>query len=529
MPNFATLKPVSDPTNGQPNFATLKPAAPQQSQPVVGSAGQSLPDPNQTPLDRIKLVPSQLADLGKHVLNFFTSGEQGLGNEAAAGIGAPAAQKNANDINQSNADFVANAIKIRQQHQAAGLDTSKIDQVIHNVSNQAPAQVSDVLPSINDSNSSVLGNAALVAGDVLGFGTYGASKTAAMTFGKLAEKGIPLAEKSIPTAITAAKAAPAAIKTAVTAVADKTAALAPKAVLGSGARETLAQMANPEAKAFLPVAKGGAAKTFSSVVDSTAQAINSFVSKSKATLAAVKDAIPAGVKVDPSKIATKVNEGILKGVQSGADYKGIKGPIDQIFKTPESLIQSGILDTEEAQKVKGMVDAVKGWTDTSARGVLNLKEQLNSFYKGGKTGSNIILSNIQNGLKNLVAEAHPAIKPALKTASDNIDLADQFTRHLLGSNETTGETKLMQIAKNLDNPALKGYQHTLLDQLKAATGHDILPQLQGFNDYLKLFGKGLPSKAYTVAKGVVTSPVAEGLGGVAALGLGKQAFNSLGL
>ena len=100
----------------------------------------------------------------------------------------------------------------------------------------------------------------------------------------------------------------------------------------------------------------------------------------------------------------------------------------------------------------------------------------------------------------MVGEVAPDIKPALKVASDNIDKADEFTRNLVGNTETSGEPKLISIAKNLKNPALKGYQTSLLEDLKTATGHDVMSELKGYADYLELFGKQFPSKAGTVIK-----------------------------
>lgn len=296
----------------------------------------------------------------------------------------------------------------------------------------------------------------------------------------------------------------------------------PKAVLlGKEGLSTLAKIANPEAKAFVPIAQGGLGKAFSSVVEGTQKAVQSFISKSKSALQVVKDAIPNNVMVPVEKVASTVNDAILKSVQSNADYHGVQGEVSQIFKTPESLINSGLLNTEEAAKVKGMVNVIKDWTDNSARGILNLKEQLAPFYKEGLNGSNHILSSIQGGLKNLVADVHPAIKPALETASNNIDKAEEFARHLLGTNPTTGESKLIQLAKNLSNPALKGYQHTLLDQLKTATGHDIMPQLKGYADYLQLLAKDFPSKAGTILKTIGKRAVVAGTTGVGIEGAKK--------
>lgn len=280
-------------------------------------------------------------------------------------------------------------------------------------------------------------------------------------------------------------------------VAKSAAPLAKSVLLGKEGINTLSQIANSAAKEFVPVTQGGAGKTFQTVVDATQKAIDSFVGESKATLQAVKDAIP-NVQVDKGQVAKTVDNGIMKSIQNNAEYRGVQNA--NLFKTPEELIHSGLMTPEEVAKTNGIVNAVKGWSDYSARGILNLKEQLGAFYKDGLNNSNAVLRNVQNGLKDIVGNVAPEVKPALEAASKNIDKADEFARHLLGANETTGESKLIQIAKNLANPALKGYQHTLLDELKAATGHDVLPKLKGYADYLDLLAKDFPSKAGTILK-----------------------------
>ncbi len=272
--------------------------------------------------------------------------------------------------------------------------------------------------------------------------------------------------------------------------------------VGKEGIKTLSKIANPEAKAFVPVEKGGAGKTFSSVLEGTKGAVGSFIAKSKSSLQAVKQAIPKGIEVGKEKVSSAVNDGILKSLKKSAEYHGVSGVPESIFKTPEDLVNSGVLTSEEAARVKGIVKVVRNWDDTSARGVLNLKEQLSSFYKDGFNGSNNILRGIQSNLKDLVAEVHPEIKPALEKASANIDKAEEFTKHLLGTNPTTGESKLASLAKNLKDPALKGYQHSLLDDLKQATGHDVLPELKGYADYLDLLKKDFPKKSEVILKNV---------------------------
>src|ERR1019366_7970005 len=103
--------------------------------------------------------------------------------------------------------------------------------------------------------------------------------------------------------------------------------------------------ADPEAKAFVPVAQGGVGKAFSDVVAGTQKAVDSFVSNSKTTLQAVKQAIP-DVPIAAPKIAETVNNAILKSVASNAEYHGIPGEAATLFKTPDELIHSGLWNEE---------------------------------------------------------------------------------------------------------------------------------------------------------------------------------------
>ncbi len=312
-----------------------------------------------------------------------------------------------------------------------------------------------------------------------------------------------------------AKVLGTAAGTALKAVAGKSSAIAKSIALGKEGLKTLSQIANPLVKEFVPAAQGGAGKTFQTVVDDTHKAVESFVAKSKASLQAVKAAIP-NVQVDKAVVGDTIDQAVMKSVMHNAEYHGVQNA--HLFNTPEELIHSGLMSSEEVAKTTGIINAVKNWKDYSARGILNLKEQLGAFYKDGLGNSNAVLRNIQSGLKDVVGNVAPSIKPALEKASANIDKADEFTRHLLGSNETTGESKLISLAKNLANPALKGYQHTLIDELKTATGHDVLPKLQAYADYLDLLAKDFPSKTGTIAKTV--GKRAAILGG-SGLGLGE--------
>lgn len=272
--------------------------------------------------------------------------------------------------------------------------------------------------------------------------------------------------------------------------------------IGKDATKTLEQLSNAEAQKFI---KGG--KTVADVAQGTQKAIGSFVQNSKDALKAVKDSIPH-VEVDPSTIAQKVNEGVMNSIKSNAAYKGVTGDVESMFKSPKDLIDSGLLNEEEVGKVKGMVNAISNWKDTSARGVLNLKEQLGSFYKDGLGNSNAILKNIQGGLKDIVGDVAPQIKPALQKASENIDKADEFTRNLIGKDTIQGETKLSSLARNITDPTKNAEKLNLLEDLKNLTGHDAMPELKGYSDYQALLAKGkgdirdIPTKTGTILKNV---------------------------
>lgn len=286
---------------------------------------------------------------------------------------------------------------------------------------------------------------------------------------------------------------------------DATKNLASKIFVGKEGTATLKELKNADAMKFVPEAAGGAGKTFDEVVDNVNGAVDKFVSDSKKALQSVKNKIPY-VKIDPAEISTRVNQGIMKSVENNAAYKGVEGAAEGLFKTPEDLINSGLLNDSEAKTVNGIVKTISKWGDNSARGVLNLKEQLNSFYRGAEDSRNAdaILSKIQDSLKDLVGEYAPKLKGALSVATDNIEKADQFAKTLTGKDAIQGESKLVSIARNLKNPAAGGEKLGLLDDLKKATGYDAMPELKGYADYLKLLEKNFPTQMETILKNVAT-------------------------
>jgi hypothetical protein len=280
-------------------------------------------------------------------------------------------------------------------------------------------------------------------------------------------------------------------------VAGKVGDLIKNTAIGKKGLSTLDKLSDVETQKFI---KG---KTFSETAQKTQGALKAFEDNSRKALQAVKDKIP-NIKISGEKIAQKVNDGILGAIKSNAAYKGVEGDVEQLFKNPNDLINSGLLNTDEAQKVKGMVKVIKDWKDTSARGVLNLKEALDPFYTDGLGNSNKILRSVQSNLKDLVGEVAPEIKPALKEASDNIDKATEFKKQL-GKDAVVTETKLSTIARSLKNPAANASKIKLIKDVESATGQSILPEVQGYSKYLELVKDGaeeIPTKGKVIASSV---------------------------
>ena len=250
-----------------------------------------------------------------------------------------------------------------------------------------------------------------------------------------------------------------------------------KQILGEEGTEVVTSAQNPAVKLFQ-----SGARTVKDVVENIEKNILKFEKQSKAELQAVKESIP-NVKLKPSEVAVRVNQGIMNSIQHSADYRGIKTG----FETADDIINSGILKPEETKRIQDIVEFVRKWKDTSARGVLNLKESLGNFYAVGEnyTGANAVLRSIQRNLVDYVSETLPEIKPALKQASKNIDKTDEFVKQLLGRDTITGETKILTLARNLADKARNGEKINLLKELEKLTGSKAVQDLEDIYDYLQ--------------------------------------------
>ena len=450
----------------------------------------------------------------KGVGNFLTSSEQGTGKDITGAIqGFSGASSEYNKAQGQDIQTHNQIMQEIQSMKAKGQDTSKLQSLL---TQQHGVNYSEFNPASTKSNLEVAGDIGGTTADLLTAGTYG-KVTAGMKAGELASKSVPTAVKIAGTVAEASK--PIIKKGAMVAgdIAKGSANLAKKGAIGKEGLKTLSQIANPEAKKYV------AGKSFSEVVKTTQEALSSFIKDSKESLQKVKEMLPSdtgaisktglttGKETFAQKtiemknaVQQKVKEAISNSITKNAEYRGTAEEVKGSLRTPKDLINSGLLTSEEIPRVKGILKTVNEWKDFSARGVLNLKEDLDAYYKAGFNTSNSILKNIRNGLKDIVAEVHPEIKPALEKATQDIEKSQAMRKLLIGKDKYSGETKLATLARSLKNPASRQETLNLIQELKSATGKDILPQLEGYADYLELLKKDFPTKAGTITKNIAT-------------------------
>ncbi len=141
--------------------------------------GIGTPTPSGNLKSNLSALPGQVAGAGTALFNAVTGSEQGFGNEIAAGIGAPSAQKQADQLNTQHQTTLQSAIQLSKSLKASGKDSSKVDSMIKDLQSAPLHQVSDVLPAVNDSNEKVIGNAVGVGADILSAGSLESGAKAA--------------------------------------------------------------------------------------------------------------------------------------------------------------------------------------------------------------------------------------------------------------------------------------------------------------------------------------------------------------
>ena len=267
---------------------------------------------------------------------------------------------------------------------------------------------------------------------------------------------------------------------------------------GSEAIDTAKAIQDPIAQQF-----HAGTKTFDSVAKKTESAIGKLETTSRNELKAVKEQIP-DFKFSKEEVGSHVNNSLLESLGQVAKSRGLTG-FDATKATLKQLEADSLIQPHEEKLLSGMFNHIGNRMDLSARGILNLKEDLyKNYYKEGNqdfTTSNKIVMNIYNKLNNLVTDVHPEIKPALDKASASIKSIEDMKRFFIGKDTVSGEKKLVALAKSMKDPSINKEVLDMLKKLETEAGVSITPDLEGYSNYLKLktfFGK---------EPGLLTSPV----------------------
>ncbi len=137
---------------------------------------------NPTPITQIpqpeekKGLLSKTWGVVKGIGNTFTSAEQALGKDIAAGIGGNLYAKDISENAQKLADSDLAYVKVLRENRdkaiKEGKDPSHYTNLLANFKTSTGQTMSDIFPELNKSNTQVVGDAAGVLMDVLTAGTY---------------------------------------------------------------------------------------------------------------------------------------------------------------------------------------------------------------------------------------------------------------------------------------------------------------------------------------------------------------------
>lgn len=306
----------------------------------------ALERPNRAPADDAGLPgasipgskPTSLGSFASGVANFFTGGTQAAGQDIASAIAAPTASKAANNIADSDIQYLNTLLKFKKDAEKNGQDTSHWDNLIQNYKPQNVSEdASKIAPALDKSNGQVLGDFGQMGLELAG----GASLPGkGMIAGQLAR---PLTKA--PTLVTAAKAGIDAIGAGTAKAAEKNVAN----VAAKGAQKA-SDFALDLTAPKLSVAEKGAAI-------SGGRSTSPGILKAAKILPTAHDQLVAdSVRdiVEPGNIFNKNN--VVKNVDA------IRARIDDINSGVKALIADNKIPFNEAQlrsKLKEGADDLK--------------------------------------------------------------------------------------------------------------------------------------------------------------------------
>ena len=388
----------------------------------------------QKPQSGLSSFFSGAGKVAKGIGDFFSSSEQGLGQDIAGGASAvlPKSMTGVGQTEQENkmssdADlhYVQTLIKGRNDALSKGQDTSHYDTQLKNFKTSSGQTIDDLYPALKKSGFELAGDIGGTALDILTAGTYG-EETDAMKFGELAKKAIPTALEKIDTKVqenaakkTADKITEMVSPRLTAKEAEKTAATSPKGFLGK-----ISAIASDRTKQIAEAVKGivDPSKTFTENANKVGEAISTEAEKLKGL---IKDSDhPYTFKELSSKLKNiDIPEFIKTGeatVQKRAD--SIINKFMEIAKSKDGNISS-LLDARKE------FDA---WVQ---------KEYPRIFDEGGNA-VNALVKNVRTAANDFISKEVPSVgvKDSLKLQNLLYEAGDTLSEKAArGAPKTAGE------------------------------------------------------------------------------------------
>lgn len=457
----------------------------------------ALERPNRAPADDAGLPgasipgskPTSLGSFASGVANFFTGGTQAAGQDIASAIAAPTASKAANNIADSDIQYLNTLLKFKKDAEKNGQDTSHWDNLIQNYKPQNVSEdASKIAPALDKSNGQVLGDFGQMGLELAG----GASLPGkGMIAGQLAR---PLTKA--PTLVTAAKAGIDAIGAGTAKAAEKNVAeVAVKTA--KKATDFALELTAPK----LSVAEKGAVVAGNRVtapgILKTAAAVPTYHDQLVAD--SVKDLVTKGNVFNPHNVLKNVDaissrvEDINSGVKALVADNKIPFNVNQLrSKLNEGASDLKLVFASDATAERTYKAVVDTFLDTIGKkdtaGLFQARQEFDKIPAIKKLLDSSALG--ENARKQIVLEVRRA-------ANDYV--AEQLPKNNPYRAALQQETRMLEALQNIGekNPGI-------LDKNK-----------------MQLLVQRFP-----ILKGIVGQAIGTGLG-LGAVGLGSAAINSI--
>lgn len=246
---------------------------------------------------------------------------------------------------------------------------------------------------------------------------------------------------------------------------------------------------SPELGGFLATARrkvGAKLEDVVTMLDKSVTAVRDTANATftKAEEALIEKRIPAEKSINQSK---KIIQDFLK-----VDRLSIK-----------EIGATGLSDTE-IRAIQKMFQDIVGLKDFTTKGILTLRRKIDTLFKGTKATkvSDAIVTRLRNHFNKLIEEVDPAFREASKKWAADREFLEKIGVNIVGKTKLNVEqtsTRLLQLAKDLDNPFKREASEKLLKELGERTGVDFLKILTDLKTALNLS----PQQSMGIRAGVV--------------------------